>query len=98
MKDSIPTKLYEALGIGCPVLLVAEGDSCEILDESKLGRHVSPDHPEEIASIFDWIVENYDEIIRFREHSQEVIHSKYTRQQIAHEFAAKALSMIEKTV
>ena len=27
MTDSIPTKIYEALGIGCPVLLVAEGDA-----------------------------------------------------------------------
>lgn len=31
MKDSIPTKLYEALGLGCPVLLVAEGDACRVM-------------------------------------------------------------------
>ena len=89
MKDSIPTKLYEALGIGCPVLLVAEGDSCRILDETKLGRHISPDHPEEITTVFDKIVDDYEEIVRFREYSKEIIHSKYTRQQIAHEFAVK---------
>ena len=34
MKDSVPTKIYEALGLGCPVLLVAEGDSCNIVHES----------------------------------------------------------------
>ena len=96
MKDSIPTKLYEALGIGCPVLLVAEGDSCEILDETQLGRHVSPDHPEEITSVFDEIVDKYDEIIRFKEHSTEIIHGKYTRQQIARDFTAKALNMIKR--
>lgn len=89
MKDSIPTKLYEALGIGCPVLLVAEGDACRVLDETKLGRHLSPDHPEEITAVFDEILDNYEEIVRFREYSKELIHNKYTRQQIAHTFTSR---------
>ena len=58
MKDSIPTKLYEALGIGCPVLLVAEGDACTVLDETKLGCHVSPAHPEQTVHVFDEIRED----------------------------------------
>ena len=32
LTDSIPTKLYEALGVGCPVLLAAAGESAEISD------------------------------------------------------------------
>ena len=59
MKDSIPTKVYEALGIGCPVLLVAEGDSCDIVNESEMGRCVSPDHTEKLAEVFDEMVESY---------------------------------------
>lgn len=86
MKDSIPTKLYEALGIGCPVLLVAEGDSCTVLDETKLGRHVSPDHPELVSKVFDEIIEQYDSIISYRNYAQDIIHGKYTRQQIADDF------------
>ena len=42
LKDSIPTKIYEALGIGCPVLLAAEGDAASVLKESELGIAVCP--------------------------------------------------------
>ena len=82
MKDSIPTKLYEALGIGCPVLLLAEGDSCDLLDATGLGRHVSPDHLEHLAAVFDDMVDHYQEIVSLKEAARELIHKKYTRQQI----------------
>ena len=94
MKDSIPTKLYEALGIGCPVLLVAEGDACTVLDETKLGCHVSPAHPEQTVHVFDEMVDDYNSIIRYREHAQKIIHEKHTRQQIAHQFAVRVQKII----
>lgn len=42
LTDSVPTKLYEALGVGCPVLLAACGDSVDVLNRSKLGVAVKP--------------------------------------------------------
>lgn len=83
MKDSIPTKVYEALGIGCPVLLVAEGDSCDIVNESEMGRCVSPDHTEELAGVFDEMVENYSKYSEHRAEARNLMHKKYSRQQIA---------------
>ena len=43
LKDSIPTKMYEAFACGCPVLLAAEGDAASLLDECGLGIHVAPE-------------------------------------------------------
>ena len=83
MKDSIPTKVYEALGIGCPVLLVAEGDSCDIVNESEMGRCVSPDHTEQLAGVFDEMVENYSKYSEHRTEARKLMHEKYSRQQIA---------------
>ena len=83
MKDSIPTKVYEALGIGCPVLLVAEGDSCDIVNESEMGRCVSPDHTEKLAGVFDEMVENYLTYSEHRAEARKLMHEKYSRQQIA---------------
>ena len=83
MKDSIPTKVYEALGIGCPVLLVAEGDSCDIVNESEMGRCVSPDHTEKLAGVFDEMVENYSKYSEHRAEARNLMHKKYSRQQIA---------------
>lgn len=86
MKDSVPTKVYEALGIGCPVLLVAEGDSAEIVREACLGRNVSPDAVNRLVDVFDEMVDHYDEIIRHREHAIKLMREKYSRQKIAIDF------------
>lgn len=86
MKDSIPTKVYESIGIGCPVLLVAEGDSCDIVNESELGKCVSPDHTEELAGVLDDMVENYSKYSEHRADARKLMHEKYSRQQIAIDF------------
>lgn len=94
MKDSIPTKVYEALGIGCPVLLVAEGDSCDIVEEAKMGRSVSPDHVDQLAIIFDHMVENYSEYSKNRIEAKKLIHEKYSRKKIAINFEKELHNLI----
>ena len=86
MKDSVPTKVYEALGIGCPVLLVAEGDSADIVDEVGLGRHISPDETEKLVSVFDDMVDHYDEFNTYRDKAIHLMHNTYSRQKITQVF------------
>lgn len=83
MKDSVPTKIYEALGLGCPVLLVAEGDSCNIVHESEFGRCISPDNIELLPTTFDNIVENYEKLMKHQTYAMQLMKSKYSRQKIA---------------
>ena len=94
MKDSIPTKVYEALGIGCPVLLVAEGDSCDIVEEAKMGRSVSPDHVDQLATIFDHMVENYSDYSKNKTEAKKLMHEKYSRQKIAINFEKELHNLI----
>ena len=93
MKDSIPTKVYEALGIGCPVLLVAEGDSVDILSESRLGRSVSPDQTDQLVSVFDDMIDNYSEYCSNRKESIRLMREKYSRQKIAERLNNKMHSL-----
>lgn len=86
MKDSVPTKIYEALGIGCPVLLVAEGESCCIVNESQLGVCISPDSTENLPDTFDSMIDRYDQIAVHREEATKLMHDKYSRQKIAEQF------------
>ncbi|WP_165051520.1 glycosyltransferase family 4 protein [Adlercreutzia sp. ZJ305] len=53
LRDSIPTKMYEALGCSCPVLLAAEGDAADLLDECGLGVHAAPEDPAALLAAFD---------------------------------------------
>ena len=56
LRDSIPTKLYEALACGCPVLLAAEGDAVGLLNECGLGRHAAPEDAEALLFEFDRLI------------------------------------------
>lgn len=89
MKDSVPTKIYEALGIGCPVFLLAEGDSAAIVEESRLGIHVSPDCTNNLSDIFDDMVDHYSEFEFNKKEAIQLMHNKYSRQKIALEFENK---------
>lgn len=89
MKDSVPTKVYEALGIGCPVLLVAEGDSADIVKDAGLGRTISPDESEKLADVFDDMIDHYNDYDVHRDEAIHLMHDKYSRQKIAKEFVEK---------
>lgn len=87
MRDSIPTKVYEALGIGCPVLLMAEGDACDVVNESGLGRCVSPDCVERLSTVFDEMIDNFAQFDMLRSSAAQLMRDKYSRQEISKEFA-----------
>lgn len=90
MKDSVPTKIYESLGVGCPVLLVAEGDSVGIVKESGLGKSVSPDDTaESLTAVFDEMIDNYGSLEAKKEEAKKLMLEKYSRQKIAAEFERK---------
>ena len=96
MKDSVPTKIYEALGVGCPVLLFAEGDSSAIVKESGLGRVVSPDNPELLVGIFDEMIDSYSDLEAHREEAKKLMLEKYSRQKIAAELEKKLKELSDK--
>lgn len=57
LRDSIPTKIYDALACGCPVLLAAEGDAANLVDASGLGVHAAPENPAALLNAFDRLIE-----------------------------------------
>ncbi len=83
LTDSIPTKLYEALGAGCPVLLAAAGESVSLLEECGLGIAVAPNDEESLWKAFLSMYENMSGILRFRDQAKKIIIEKYSRQKAA---------------
>lgn len=89
MTDSVPTKIYDALACGCPILLLAKGDSCKILDEVGLGEHV--ESKEELKDKFEYMYKNY---IKYENKKDDVIEytkEKYSRRKIAEKFEREVL-------
>lgn len=91
LKDSIPTKLYECLACGCPVLLTAVGDSADLLDKSGLGRHVAPENVEGIMKAFDEMISK-DYSSAQRGAARDFIINEHSRQKHAREFARLVVS------
>ncbi len=83
LKDSVPTKMFEALGVGCPILLAAAGDAADMLNACKLGIAVRPNDDEALWKAFQELYCNMDDYLCWREHARTVILSNYSRQEAA---------------
>lgn len=87
MRDSVPTKLYESLGCGCPTLLLAQGDSVELLEECGLGRSAAPEDIGGILAAFDEVITR-DWTSNRKLQAKEIIRSKHSRQHFADQLEA----------
>lgn len=96
LKDSIPTKTYEALGAGCPILMVAEGDAPQIVQQSKLGMTLSPNEIERLPEVFQKFVDSYPEIIAQREYAKAYVLREHSRQKIAVAFHKQLYELTQK--
>jgi len=94
LRDSVPTKMFEALGVGCPVLLAAAGDAAQILEESKLGIAVMPNDKEALWKAFTDLYHNRDTYLQEREHAQRLILRKYSRQNAALALEQELLALL----
>ena len=83
LRDSVPTKMFEALGVGCPVLLAAAGDAADLLNECGLGIAVQPNHDDDLWNAFMELYSNRDQYLQHCENARNVILDRYSRQQAA---------------
>lgn len=83
LKDSIPTKIYEALGVGCPVLLAAEGDAVSVLEAAKLGIAVKPNQQEALWNAFLSLYRDREQMEQWRDHARHLMRNEYSIQHSA---------------
>lgn len=83
LKDSIPTKLYEALGVGCPVLLATEGDSCNVLKNTGFGVAVSPNNSMELWEGFLKLYHKDNSILKNKDRAMQLMADSYSLKQSA---------------
>lgn len=89
MLDSIPTKIYDSLGAGCPVLLFAKGDSCDLLDEMDYGEYTCDE--KELYEKLELMINNYDKYVARRDEVISKTMKKYSRERIAKKFEREVL-------
>lgn len=97
LKSSIPTKTYEALGAGCPVLLVAEGDAADMVRECGCGMALSPSQIDRLPAAFSEFLEQYPAICAQRENARRCILQNHSRQKISAAFEEKLAAYLRET-
>lgn len=92
LRDSVPTKMYEALACGCPVLLAAEGDAVDLLVECGLGAHAAPEDPKALLAAFDRLIDHpFSDAERSAASSWVV--ANHSRQKFAKAFAEEVAKL-----
>ena len=97
LKNSIPTKTYEALGAGCPVFLVAEGDAADVVRECGFGMTLSPDRMERLPAAFSEFLEQYQTICAKRDDARRCILENHSRQKISAAFEKRLAAYVQET-
>jgi glycosyltransferase involved in cell wall biosynthesis len=49
-KRVLPSKMFEAMAMGCPIILGVEGEACELLTEAQAGIPITPESASELAA------------------------------------------------
>lgn len=89
MTDSIPTKIFDALGSGCPILLLAKGDSCKIIEEFSFGEYA--DNEKDLYNKFELMLSNYNKYDKDKNKVIKKVLEKYSRKKIAQKFEREVL-------
>lgn len=83
---AVPSKLYEAMACGRPVILVAQGEAAEIVKRHEAGIVVEPGDTEALAGAFTLLRDNPELRFRMGANGREAVKVHFNRALIASRF------------
>ena len=83
-KITVPSKLYESLACGKPVILTVDGEARHILEEAKSGVFVEPENPQELAKAVLKLYNNPDLLKGYGQNGRDYVERYYSRKKQAH--------------
>lgn len=94
LTDSVPSKLYEYLGVGCPVILAAHGDSCELVRKAEGGIIIEPGNVEQLVETLIYLSEHPGHAAQYGENGRAHVRRKYLRSRLAKTLEVQLLEML----
>lgn len=86
-QGAIPSKLFEPLALGKPILLGVDGEARELfIERGKCGLYYEPENDAELAQCIEFLYLNRDEANKMGEAGKDYVKKHFNRRLIAHEF------------
>lgn len=86
LPGAVPSKIYEAMGSGVPVVLAADGEAARIIRETQAGLAVRPGDSAAIATVLRDLMQNPEKRRQMGENGREAALACFDRRKIARGF------------
>lgn len=86
--DAVPSKLYEALGSGLPVVAISEGEAARVLADADAGSSVRPNDIEALAAAIHSLAGDVGARRRLGENGRRAAVERFSRKAIGDAFSA----------
>ena len=83
LKDSLPTKLIDALALGRPVIVCADGEARRFVEESNAGVAVEPENPAALAEAIAALAADGDRLAAYARNGPAYVAGRYDRRVLA---------------
>lgn len=96
LTGAVPSKLYEAMAAGKPVILVAGGEAAEIVKENGCGLVVAPGDKTGLVSAIEYLSVNSEQRIKMGLNGRKAVVEKYNRKTIVRGFIKYLVSKLNE--
>jgi glycosyltransferase involved in cell wall biosynthesis len=85
-KTFIPSKMFEIMACGVPIVASLEGESADILDDSKAAEVVKPDNPEQIIQAIIKLKNDKVLLEKLKKNGPAFVEQNYSRRKLAEQY------------
>ncbi|MBM7571375.1 glycosyltransferase family 4 protein [Aquibacillus albus] len=85
-KTFIPSKMFEIMACGVPIVASLEGESADILKESKAAEVVKPDDPEQIKKAIKKLKSDKVLLEKLKKNGPAFVEQNYSRRKLAEQY------------
>lgn len=82
-KTVLPSKMFEAMAMACPIILGVEGEARALLDEAGAGIGIEPENARELANAVMRLADDHELAARYGASGLAHVRSKFDRQVLA---------------
>jgi colanic acid biosynthesis glycosyl transferase WcaI len=86
LPGAVPSKIYEAMGSGLPVVLVADGEAAQIISDAGAGAVVGPGDIKTLAAVLRDLIQNDEKRLQMGRNGRAAAKSRFDRKLIANGF------------